>query len=211
LLLLRARPAAVAALASVACAVPLALRLIAALRHPELLDTEFFYLRTEMRIDSIAFGVLVAALCELPRGRRLIQAMIRPVPVAISALLLILCFAWREPFFRETFRYTLLAGAIAVGMAAVVFSDRYARTNIILNSAPLVWLGQLSYSLYIWHLGAGTLVKHWLVGAPYPIVAALALVLCFALAALSYYGLEQPLRRRRRQFGSTTVERPALS
>ena len=68
-LFLRARPASVAALALVACAVPLALRLIGAARHPELLDTEYFYLRTEMRIDSIAFGVLAAALCEMPRGR----------------------------------------------------------------------------------------------------------------------------------------------
>ncbi len=78
LLWLRARPASVAGLALVACAVPLALRLIGAIRHPELLDTEYFYLRTEFRIDSIAFGVLVAALCEMPRGRAVIRWLIRP-------------------------------------------------------------------------------------------------------------------------------------
>src|SRR6185437_12770782 len=53
-------------------------------RHPELLDTEYFYLRTELRIDSIAFGVLAASLCELPRGRALIRFLIRPLPVAAA-------------------------------------------------------------------------------------------------------------------------------
>jgi peptidoglycan/LPS O-acetylase OafA/YrhL len=207
----RARPASVAALAAVACAVPLALRTIGALRHPELLDTEYFYLRTEMRIDSIAFGVLLAALCEMPRGRRLIQWLIRPLPVAAAALALMLCFVVREPLFRETLRYTLLAGAIAVAIAALVFSGRYAPAAFILNSAPLVWIGKLSYSLYIWHPATDLAVRHVFTGAPRPAVAALALAACFAVASVSYYGLEQPLGALRRRFGSRTAERPALS
>jgi peptidoglycan/LPS O-acetylase OafA/YrhL len=205
LLLLRARPASVAALAIVACAVPLALRLIGAAQHPELLDTEYFYLRTEMRIDSIAFGVLVAALCELPQGRQMIQFVIRPLPVAIAVLVLIFCFAYREPFFRETLRYTLLAGAIAIGMSAIVFSGRYATANYILNAAPIVWIGKLSYSLYVWHLATGEAVKYWFGGQPHMLVALLALAACVAMAALSYYGLEQPLIGLRRRFGSRTV------
>jgi peptidoglycan/LPS O-acetylase OafA/YrhL len=210
LLLLRARPASVAAMAAVACAVPLALRSIGAARHPELLDTEYFYLRTEMRIDSIAFGVLVASLCELPRGQALVRWLIRPLSVAIAMLVLIFCFAWRDPYFRETLRYTLLAAVIAVGMSAVVFSARYAPANYILNTAPVVWVGKLSYSLYIWHLATSEAVKHWFAGGPPYLVAALALAACIAMAALSYYALEQPLIGLRRRFGSRTAERPAL-
>jgi len=211
LLLLRARPASVAALAVMACAVPLALRLIGAIQHPELLDTEYFYLRTEMRIDSIAFGVLVAALCEMPRGRALLLWLIRPLPMAVAMLALIGCFAWREPLFRETFRYTILASVIAIGMSAVVFSGRYAPVNYLLNAGPVVWIGRLSYSLYVWHLATGLAVKHWLAGAPQLPVAALALAACVAMAALSYYGLEQPLIGLRRRLGSRRAERPALS
>lgn len=209
-LLLRARPASVAVLALAACAVPLALRFIGAVRHPELLDTEYFYLRTELRIDSIAFGVLVAALCELPRGRAFIRWLIRPAPVAVAVAILFGCFAWRDPFFRETIRYTLLAAAIAVGMSGVVFGARYAPANFILNSAPVVWVGKLSYSLYVWHLAASEVVKYWLAGQPRLAVAVVALIACLVMAALSYYGLEQPLVGLRRRFGSRTAARPAL-
>jgi len=205
-LLLRARPASVAALAALACAVPPALRLISATRHPELLDTEYFYLRTELRIDSIAFGVLAASLCEMPKGRALIQFLIRPLPVAIAVLVLIFCFAWREPFFRETLRYSLLAAAIAVGMCAVVFSARYAPANWILNTAPVVWVGRLSYSLYVWHLATGQAAKYELAGQPYAVIALAALAACVVMAALSYYGLEQPLIGLRKRLGSRTVE-----
>ena len=180
---------------------PLALRLIGAARHPELLDTEYFYLRTELRIDSIAFGVLAASLCEMPRGRALIQFLIRPLPVAAAVLVLIFCFAYREPFFRETLRYSLLAAAIAVGMSAIVFSARYAPANWLLNAAPVVWVGRLSYSLYVWHLATGEAVKYEFSGpaARYRRVAALAA--CVAMAALSYYALEQPLIGLRRRSG----------
>lgn len=210
LLLLRVRPASVAALALLGCAVPLALRLLGAIQHPELIDTEYFYLRTELRIDSIAFGVLVAALCEMPRGRALIQWLIRPIPVAVAGAIMIGCFAWRDPFFRETARYSVLAIVIAIGLCAVVFSGRYAPANVILNSAPVVWIGKLSYSLYVWHLATSEAVKYWLAGQPHLRVALVALAVCFVMAALSYYGLEQPLIGLRRRFGSRMAERPAL-
>lgn len=210
-LLLRARPASVAALAMLACAVPLALRLIGAIQHPELLDTEYFYLRTELRIDSIAFGVLVAALCELPRGRALIQFLIRPLPVAVAILVLIFCFAWREPFFRETLRYTLLAAAIAIGLSAIVFSARYAPVNWLLNIAPVVWIGRLSYSLYVWHLAAADAVRYALAGEPRATVTLASFGACIVMAMLSYYGLEQPLIGLRKRLGSRTAERAVLS
>jgi peptidoglycan/LPS O-acetylase OafA/YrhL len=211
LLLFRGRPAAIAALAGITCAVPLGLRLFAAIHHPELLDTEYFYLRTELRMDSIAFGVLVAALCELPRGRRLIRWLIRPAPVVIAVAVLIFSFAWRDPFFRETLRYSLLAAAIAVGMCALMFSDRYAPANRLLNWAPVVWIGRLSYSLYVWHLAVSELVQNALSGAPHLVVAGVALAAAFAVACLSYYGLERPLNGLRRRFGSRVAERPVLA
>ena len=135
----------------------------------------------------------------------MIRRLIRPLPVALAVLVLVFCFAWREPFFRETLRYTLLAGAIAIGMSAVVFSARYAPANAILNATPVVWVGKLSYSLYVWHLATSEAVKHWFAGGPHYPVAVLALAVCVAMAALSYYALEQPLIGLRRRFGSRTV------
>jgi peptidoglycan/LPS O-acetylase OafA/YrhL len=199
------RPRAVAALAAAACIVPLLLRLVGAWRHPELVDTEYFYLRTEMRIDSIAFGVLTGALCELPAGRNLIRRLIEPVPVAVAVLVLIGCFAYREPFFRETLRYSLLGAAIAVGLCAIVFNPRYVLAARILNAGIVVWIGKLSYSLYVWHLAVSQTAAHLFAALPRPVEAALALAACIGVAALSYYGLEQPLIGLRRRLGSRTA------
>ncbi len=80
----------------------------------------------------------------------------------------------------------------------------------MLNSGPAVWIGKLSYSLYVWHLATAEAVQHWLAGTPHSVVAAVALAACVAMAALSYYGLEQPLIGLRRRFGSRAAERPAL-
>ncbi|MGH6990297.1 MAG: acyltransferase family protein [Stellaceae bacterium] len=208
LLLVRGRPGAVVALAVVACLVPLALRLVAAIDHPGLLGTEYFYLRTELRLDAIAFGVLIAGLCELPKGRALLQWLIGPAPVAVALALLIFCFADRAPFFRETWRYTLLAGTIAIGLSAVMFSGRYAPLNWLLNTAPLTWIGRLSYSLYVWHLAVAEAVRYEFAGRPHLAVAAVALVATFAAAALSYYGLELPLTGLRRRLGSRAGRPP---
>jgi len=62
----------------------------------------------------------------------------------------------------------------------------------LLASAPIVWVGLLSYSLYLWHwpilvLGKYTIgLNGW---APY-----LLLILIISFAVLSYYFVEKPLR-----------------
>jgi peptidoglycan/LPS O-acetylase OafA/YrhL len=69
----------------------------------------------------------------------------------------------------------------------------------ILNVRPVVWLGQISYSLYLWQqlFVYGAHSKPW-----YFVVGALA------LAAASYYLVEQPmLRLRERRAGVRKVER----
>jgi peptidoglycan/LPS O-acetylase OafA/YrhL len=58
---------------------------------------------------------------------------------------------------------------------------------------PLVWLGRLSYSLYLWMLPVLTLLDPW----PAP-VRRLSL---FAAASLSYHAIEQPAQRMRARWG----------
>ena len=64
---------------------------------------------------------------------------------------------------------------------------------------PLVWVGKLSYSLYLWHF----LWVQLFFGRPLVI-----LVLSFASAALSYYLIEQPFRRPRRGRTRSWLRRP---
>ena len=59
----------------------------------------------------------------------------------------------------------------------------------VLSARPLVWIGALSYSLYLWQLPA-----MWLTGWTDPWTA---LALTAALTLVSYYVIERPLRRPR--------------
>ena len=57
-----------------------------------------------------------------------------------------------------------------------------------LSWRPLAWIGLISYSLYLWHD-----FVLWLIGGRAPLVA---LPLTLAVATLTYYKVERPLRNR---------------
>jgi peptidoglycan/LPS O-acetylase OafA/YrhL len=65
----------------------------------------------------------------------------------------------------------------------------------LLSLPPLVFIGRISYSLYLWHwplLAFGRVVY----GGPLPAATtAIAIALAFAAAILSYYLVEQPFRK----------------
>lgn len=65
-----------------------------------------------------------------------------------------------------------------------------------LSLAPVVAIGRLSYSLYLWHWPV-LVVLRWTVGLESLAVKLPALVLVFALAAASYRWVEIPWRHRR--------------
>jgi peptidoglycan/LPS O-acetylase OafA/YrhL len=64
----------------------------------------------------------------------------------------------------------------------------------ILGTALLVWIGRRSYSLYLWHWPIYVLLR-WTIGLESVLSQAVALLLAFGLAALSYRLIEQPFRQ----------------
>ena len=65
----------------------------------------------------------------------------------------------------------------------------------VLGSRPLTFLGQISYSLYLWHMpvlaAAGTTADHREFGP-----SAAAILVAIGIASASFFFVEQPLRRR---------------
>jgi peptidoglycan/LPS O-acetylase OafA/YrhL len=198
-LLLRAQPRQLLAAMGVVCVACLSYRLGMAWMHPELLETRFFYYRTECRLDSLAFGVALAAACEITALRYWIQRLANPATLSAGIVLILACLLYREPFFRQTWRYSLLGVGITLALMAVVFRGGWIAA--LLNTAPFVFVGQISYSLYVWSTGAHTILAS--LGTLEGKARGLALfAVSFGAACASYFLLEKPLLKLRHRLGS---------
>lgn len=152
--------------------------------------------------DALATGCVLALarprLWEIPIYRRIVSSRLA-VAVPLGALLLI---AVRPPeWVTDVVGLPLLNAGIAITL------DRYmrypdARLGAMLNLRPMVWLGGLSYSIYLWH-------PLWVeTSLPVPIKL-LAIIAC---AIASYNLVEQPflsLRKRMRQPSASAIDSPA--
>jgi peptidoglycan/LPS O-acetylase OafA/YrhL len=124
----------------------------------------------------------------VPGGRVGIAAPI-PLPLPLAALLaLVAVTALPLPF-------GMVPVAAAVALTALLLGTVRAGTAAhgLLSSPPLVFLGLISYSLYLWHWSVLTLAR-WTVGVSATTIP-LLVGLMLALAVISWRWLEEPLRR----------------
>ncbi len=202
---LKAHPRRVALAMVATICLCLAARIAVAEWRPDLLLSRYFYYRTEFRLDSLSFGVLLAALCEWERGRRAVAAMASPSSFLVGLALIAASLAFRNEFFRETFRYTATGVGIMLIVAGVLFSGRLRIVQEILNSSAATWMGKISYSLYVWHLFTIYMVA-WFWHDPHKAFAVpVYILLTMGMAAASYYWIERPITRLRHRFGSQTA------
>jgi len=84
------------------------------------------------------------------------------------------------------------AGAIIIGGE---YGGRFSLAAL-LSVKPLRFIGDISFSLYLWHWPVITIAKESsLTGAIGKPETCLMLVISFALSVITYYAVEQPLRR----------------
>lgn len=157
------------------------------------------YLASDTRVDSILFGCALAVwnnpvLDELSLRERRWKYMY--VPAAL--VLLGICLVIRGDDFRETLRYSLQGLALTVLFVAAIRYHRWA-PFAWLNSRPLIYIGLLSYSLYLLHLAVLLGVERALPGAYQLVQSTLALGISIGLASLIYVAVERPCARLRRQ------------
>lgn len=175
------------------CVLCLCLRLLYAAQDPRIIETLELYWRSETRFDCIAFGVLLACMTESAEGRRWIGLLSSPMAFASGALLLAATFMWRDDYWQLTWRFTLQSLALIPLVCGVVFGAPYPWINRMLNSKWMVWVGTLSYSLYVWHGGVMFLFGEWLNMLPARLLPICELAVTFVLACASYYMIERPV------------------
>jgi peptidoglycan/LPS O-acetylase OafA/YrhL len=85
--------------------------------------------------------------------------------------------------------------AAAVLIAGTGQGQGQGTVTRLLASRPMVAVGLISYPLYLWHWPLLSYAHIFENGQPPALVRLALLVLAFSLAALTYWGVERPLRR----------------
>jgi peptidoglycan/LPS O-acetylase OafA/YrhL len=145
-------------------------------------------------MDALATG---AAICLLaPRVKSFQSIFLSPKFLAVPLLTLLvpLTQLWSNRFY-ESVGFTVFQIGSALSLIHVM-----ERRYWILNSAPFVWVGSVSYSLYLWQQ---PFLNRWSSApwAAFPLNLALAVL----FAAASYYLVEEPFLKLRERHSSKTL------
>jgi peptidoglycan/LPS O-acetylase OafA/YrhL len=177
-------------------------RLAFAVAMPKL---DAWYIATPSCLDCLGFGALLAL--DRLRGRPCVR-----VPVGVGAALVISC--WALEFFQIGWRlriplrplgyaivYTWLVGRASGGFKGV------GRRFLVCQ--PLVYLGCISYGLYVYHEALPGFLTRWGMPLPDRSIARFmfVLTLSMAIASLSWFGLERPLNNLKRYFPYLPAQR----
>ncbi|WP_315095880.1 acyltransferase [uncultured Cellulomonas sp.] len=181
------------------------------------------YYGTDTRVDGIAYGILAAVVFAhlrhdqvSPRARAVIGSTWVPV---VSAALYLASLTLRDPWFRETFRYTVQGAAAALvilyGLERQDGRFRHA-LGTLAGARPVQVVGLASYSIYLVHRVAGHALRPLIAGWPLVPAFLLTTAVGVALGIAIWHLLERPveayktaLMDRRRLARTSTPPQPA--
>jgi peptidoglycan/LPS O-acetylase OafA/YrhL/putative intracellular protease/amidase len=167
----------------------------------------FAYYMLPTRLGELLLGVLAFGL--VSRG---FAARLPALGREFIALLGLGSIAWSlVALNNETVFPGLAAVPATAGTAAIIFAGAAGKNVVgrILSFGPIVWIGLLSYSLYLWHWPVLAYLKYMLGDLDFTIQI-LAVAGIFVLSATSYYFIETPIRLSRASVRALAIKAFAI-
>lgn len=168
-------------------------------------DTLRLYYASDTRADTLLIGCFLGLLISwdlFPRNRTF-EISVKSLSAASVVFLAYLAgnTSWTNLMLYQRGGYTLVALSIGLILAVVIIWPPKLAL-LVLKFGPLVWIGRISYGLYLWHWPVRWFVyqKKALPASTEQLVA--VAVLSFLLTTLSYYFVEKPFLRWKKRFGS---------
>jgi peptidoglycan/LPS O-acetylase OafA/YrhL len=171
------------------------------------------YVGTDSCADSLLIGCAVAVAMthrDLPKmlgGPRAARWLAVLAAIFIVSLMISTPLEWRGYYLGGFLGVAIAAATILV---ALLSSPDWWVTRV-LCLPPVVWIGRLSYSLYLWHLPIYNVVKSEKLGLGHLDILILRLSLSFVTAIGSYYLIERPFLRLKTRMTSTNAAAPDIS
>jgi peptidoglycan/LPS O-acetylase OafA/YrhL len=159
-------------------------------------------LATDCRIDALLYGALLRVLFETEWASPVVRLMRTRLCRSVAALALMMAFIIRDENFRETVRYSLQGLALMPCFTAVVSDDPRSVARRALSAAPMVFIGRLSYAIYLFHMMARAPGKIYFGSAHQVSAVVSGLVLTAAMSCAVFICVERPMARLRRRFQS---------
>ncbi|MGC2774790.1 MAG: acyltransferase [Bradyrhizobium sp.] len=213
LLALALRPRTIGALLATLCLAVLAWR-IHLVYAPGFFPDRTYY-ASDTRIDSIAYGCILALVMNPVRQRPRLTSMSSGhwAVLAGAASVLLFTLLYRSPVFRETARYSLQGLALMpLFYCAIRFAD--APVFRLLNNPWVMTLGTYSYAIYLIHYVVIMTIDRNLptiATRPY-LLLPITILISIGFAAASDRFIEPYFRQLRRNLRPTpTGSQPALA
>ncbi len=166
---------------------------------------------TFVQLDGIALGIVLAVLLA-GRAPRLAPLLRAALFIGGFTCLVLAGYYFRIKFDPLTMPRVLLGYPVAVLGAAALFLATL-RTATTFRNNPFVYLGRISYGLYVFHI-LGLMISDYTVHnqesslGRYCFRNGVAFAITVALAAISYRWLETPFLTLKRRF-TRVLSRPA--
>lgn len=160
------------------------------------LDSIRIYAATDTRFDSILYGALYAFVfncCDKMKKYTATNYSFFAGVIIIFVTLLV-----RNDFFRETVRYSLQGLGLFLLFYNIIFSNGIVAK--VLSSPVLVYIGRISYSLYLYHWLVFGVVSFLFKNEPWIIRFAILLIFSVAISHFSYKYIESIGPNIRRRF-----------
>lgn len=155
-------------------------------------DASRVYYGTDTRAFSLLFGALLAILWEYRMVPRRLSASVNMVLGSVSfAVLLVMTIAINGSS-NFWYRGVQFFGTILTVLMVYAVSGRKTWLSRFLSNPVLKWMGDRSYSIYLWHYPIILLISKGIKASWW--ITLIEIVLSVVLAELSYRFIETPIR-----------------
>ena len=155
-------------------------------------DASRVYYGTDTRAFSLLFGALLAILWDYRMVPRRLSASVNMVLGSVSFVVLLVMTIAINGSSNFWYRGGQFVGTILTVLVIYTVSGRKTWLSRFLSNPVLKWIGDRSYSIYLWHYPIILLISKGIKASWW--ITLIEIVLSVVLAELSYRFIETPIR-----------------
>lgn len=164
-------------------------------------DPSRIYYGTDTRANELLLGAALAVAMTYWRKRALRANAPRLTILGIVSFVGMLAFFFGP---NENAAWVFLGGSVlfSVLICCIIVAievEPHSGFAKALSWKPIVWIGELSYGIYLWHWPIFVFLNAERTGLSEPVLLVVRLALTLLLATISYYWIEQPIRTKKLQ------------